>query len=94
LSENLNQNQNVWSASSLHPRLFFLDARGVFPLALCLLHWSRATFALALLSVSILWVLERLGMPPNASLHYLRALLAGSLRPAGDVRTWRVRSRF
>jgi hypothetical protein len=46
------------------------------------------------LSVLFLLALDKLGMPVNACLGWLRVCIAGRLRPAAETSTFRKRSRF
>jgi hypothetical protein len=86
--------QSDWRYTALTPRFFSVDARAIFPLGLWFLHWSKLTFTVALISIIALVVLERLHMPLQVCVLYLRVLLVGSVRPAHDTFTFRVRSRF
>jgi intracellular multiplication protein IcmT len=88
------QDNAPWCHTALVPRLFCLDARAVFPLGIWLLHWSKTTFAIALISVLFLLALERIGLPLDACLGYFRVLLVGRLRPATDLWELRKRSLF
>jgi intracellular multiplication protein IcmT len=83
-----------WRYTALTPKLFFLDARAVFPLGLWLLHWSDATFAAALISVAFLIATDKLGLPLSVAPARVRMMLVGRLRPAGDTLLFRRRSRF
>jgi hypothetical protein len=83
-----------WSYTALRPRFFMFDARLVFPLGLWLLHWSWATFALALASAVLFMALERRGIPLDTALLMARARLAGPERPAVQLSVLRRRCRY
>jgi hypothetical protein len=63
-------------------------------LGLFLLHWSILTFAIALVSILILLILDRFGLPVNVALLYLRSFLAGTIRPALETSLIRRRCQY
>jgi intracellular multiplication protein IcmT len=84
-----------WAFSAKRPRLWILDARAVFPIGLCLIHWSLWTFFAAGAAVAVLALLERAGLPPGTALLRLRSVcLWGPYRPSGSLYRLRRRSRY
>ena len=45
----------LWRDTGLTPKIFILDARAIFPLALWLFHWSWWTAAIACLGIVALF---------------------------------------
>ncbi|MDR2354418.1 MAG: IcmT/TraK family protein [Deltaproteobacteria bacterium] len=90
----MREDYEIYSFSAIRPKFFFLDARAIFPLGLFLLHWSILTFAIALVSILILLILDRFGLPVNVALLYLRSFLAGTIRPALETSLIRRRCQY
>lgn len=82
-----------WAWTAVQARLGPVDARGLGPLGLCLLHWTYLTLFLALTAVLALWLLERRGLTVRTVRPYLTALLAGPERPVTDAARFRQRCR-
>lgn len=84
-----------WRYSAIQARFFGIDATAGLPLLLTIIHLRQWTFYLALACVIVLFLFERRGMTPLASLLYARARLAqwigGGRRPVGHPLefTWR-----
>ena len=49
----------LWRDTALTPKIFILDARAVFPLALWLFHWAWWTAGLALAAIVALYLVQR-----------------------------------
>ena len=49
----------LWRDTALTPKIFMLDARAVFPLALWLFHWAWWTAGLALAAIVALYLVHR-----------------------------------
>ena len=56
----------LWRDTALTPKIFILDARAVFPLALWLFHWAYWTACVALIGIVALYLVQRTGMTPLA----------------------------
>jgi hypothetical protein len=82
-----------WAWTAVQARFGPIDARGLGPLGLYLLHWTYLTLFLALAAVLALWLLERRGLTVRTIWPYLRALLVGPERPVTDVTRFRQRCR-
>lgn len=48
----------LWRDTGLTPKIFILDARAIFPLALWLFHWSWWTAAIACLGIVALFFVQ------------------------------------
>ncbi|MDR2422814.1 MAG: IcmT/TraK family protein [Deltaproteobacteria bacterium] len=83
-----------WAWSAKKARLFFIDARAIFPITLWLLRWSWATLLLAIVSILALALLARRGITLNSAFPLIKAKLVGSEREAFDPRRFRERCRF
>ena len=54
----------LWRDTALTPKIFILNARAVFPLALWLFHWAWWTAGLAFTAIVALYLVQRTGMTP------------------------------
>jgi intracellular multiplication protein IcmT len=85
----------LWRDTAIPPKIFILDARAVFPLALWLFHWAWWTFGLAVVCMGGLYLVQRTGMTPIACMRAMRVALLGKRR---ETRTnelqWRKRCRW
>lgn len=79
----------AWRETARNPRLWGIDARGMYPLVFLGLHISEITFFTAVLSIAFLWLAERMGYSPEVLMRRLRSRLAGKRRPAVDPASWR-----
>lgn len=70
----------LWRDTGLTPKIFILDARAIFPLALWLFHWSWWTAAIACLGIVALFFVQRSGMSPLACLRAIRTAFMGRRR--------------
>jgi intracellular multiplication protein IcmT len=85
----------LWRDTGIAPKIFILDARAVFPLALWLFHWAWWTAALALASMVVLYLVQRTGMSPMACLRALRVAFLGKRRETRcNESQWRKRCRW
>jgi intracellular multiplication protein IcmT len=82
-----------WAWTAVRPRLFWLDARSVFPLLLWLVHWSWWTLTVALASLALLTFLERRGLTLPSVWPLVRLLITGAERPVEERRRLRIRCR-
>ena len=57
----------LWRDTGLTPKIFILDARAIFPLALWLFHWSWWTAAIACLGIVALFFVH--GQTPGDQIH-------------------------
>lgn len=71
-----------WRDSARSPMLYFVDARAVFPIALCLLHLRVWTISLALAVTIFLTVLNYYGFSVAVFGRWLRTLLGGRRKSA------------
>lgn len=85
----------LWRDTGLSPKLFILDARAVFPIALWLFHWAWWTAIIATLCMIALYLVQRTGMTPLACFRALRVAMMGKRRETrfGEAQ-WRVRCRW
>lgn len=58
----------LWRDTGLTPKIFILDARAVFPVAIWLFHWTWWTGMIAGAGVIGLYLVQRTGMSPMACL--------------------------
>ncbi len=73
--------QVLWRNTSIFPKLFFLDARAVFPILIFLFHWANWTFAIAVICIALLIFLEKRGLTANIGLRFLKLyILNGKYR--------------
>jgi hypothetical protein len=61
---------------------------------LWLLHWSWWTLGLALGGVAGLALMDLAGLTPESSLHRLRSLLVGEIRPLVEKEIYRRRAHW
>ena len=92
---NLMNGEVLWRDTGLTPKIFILDARAIFPLALWLFHWSWWTAAIACLGIVALFFVQRSGMSPLACLRAIRTAFMGRRRETRYTETlWRKRCRW
>lgn len=85
----------LWRDTALTPKIFILDARAVFPLALWLFHWAWWTAGLAFTAIAALYLVQRTGMTPLACLRAIRTAFLGRCRETRYHETqWRKRCRW
>ena len=85
----------LWRDTGIAPKIFILDARAIFPLALWLFHWSYWTAAIAAVGVMILYMVQRTGMSPLACCRAIRvAYLGGRRETRNNEVQWRKRCRW
>ena len=85
----------LWRDTGLAPKIFILDARAVFPLALWLFHWSWWTAGIALTCIVLLYLVQRTGMSPMACVRAIRVALLGKRRETrSNEQQWRKRCRW
>ena len=70
----------LWRDTGLTPKIFILDARAVFPVAIWLFHWTWWTAMIAGAGVIGLYLVQRTGMSPMACLRAIRVRLLGTRR--------------
>ena len=66
-----------WRDSARSPRLFFFDAKAIFPFMLLMLHIEWWTFFIALATAIFLTIIGRYGFTVEVFLRWLRSTLAG-----------------
>jgi len=71
-----------WRDSAREPRLFFIDAKAVFPMLLFLMHIRWWTFIVATMVVLFFTTLNRFGFSMVVFLRWLRSVLAGRRKMA------------
>ena len=76
----------LWRDTGLTPKIFILDARAIFPLALWLFHWSWWTAAIACLGIVALFFVQRSGMSPLACLRAIRTAFMGRRREINNLK--------
>lgn len=85
----------LWRDTALTPKIFILDARAVFPLALWLFHWAWWTACVAMVGIVILYLVQRTGMTPLACFRALRVGFMGKRRETLlNEGHWRQRCRW
>ena len=85
----------LWRDTGIPPKIFMLDARAIFPLALWLFHWAYWTAGVAITGVVILYIVQRSGMSPMACLRGLRVAFMGKRRETRmHELQWRKRCRW
>lgn len=88
-------NTVLWRDTGLAPKLFIVDARAIYPLALWLFHWSWWTAGIAFLGIIVLYLVQRTGMTPLACFRTLRVALMGKRRETRSTEVqWRKRCRW
>ncbi len=85
----------LWRDTALTPKIFILDARAVFPIALWLFHWAWWTAGIAIAAIAGLYLVQRTGMTPIACLRALRVACLGRRRETriNEIQ-WRKRCRW
>jgi intracellular multiplication protein IcmT len=71
-----------WRDSARYPKLFFIDARAVFPVFFCLLHIKLWTISVALFFTIFFSILNYYGFTVAVFGRWLRAKLAGRRKVA------------
>jgi len=85
----------LWRDTALTPKIFILDARAVFPLALWLFHWAYWTACVAVIGIVALYLVQRTGMTPLACARALRVAFMGNRRETRHNEAhWRQRCRW
>jgi intracellular multiplication protein IcmT len=85
----------LWRDTGIAPKIFILDARAVFPLALWLFHWAWWTAGIAVTAMLVLYLVQRTGMSPLACCRALRVAFLGGRRETRNNETqWRKRCRW
>ena len=85
----------LWRDTGITPKIFILDARAVFPLALWLFHWTYWTAAIAFTGITVLYLVQRTGMSPLACARAIRVAFMGSRRETrSNEIQWRKRCRW
>lgn len=85
----------LWRDTALTPKIFILDARAVFPLALWLFHWAYWTACVAVIGIVALYLVQRTGMTPLACARALRVAFMGRRRETTQSEVqWRQRCRW
>ncbi len=85
----------LWRDTGFAPKIFILDARAVFPLALWLFHWAWWTAAIAFVCVVLLYLVQRTGMSPLACARAIRVACMGTRRETRcNEGQWRQRCRW
>lgn len=85
----------LWRDTALTPKIFILDARAVFPLALWLFHWAWWTAGLAFTAIIALYLVQRTEMTPLACFRAIRVACMGRRRETrNNENQWRKRCRW
>lgn len=85
----------LWRDTGIAPKIFILDARAIFPLALWLFHWAWWTAGIAAGAMLILYLVQRTGMSPLACCRALRVTFLGRRRETrSNENQWRKRCRW
>ncbi len=85
----------LWRDTGITPKFFILDARVIFPICLWLFHWAFWTLYVALVSILILYLVQRTGMTPLACLRSIQVSLLGKRRETRLHEVlWRKRCRW
>ena len=78
-----------WRNTQKPARFYMLDARSFAALFLFLMHAKLWTFAFAVTTMVVFWLLEGRGLTYEASLRGLRSWFFGSKRPSNNRRARR-----
>lgn len=73
-----------WRDSAREPKLFILDARAAFPVLVCFLiptHWW--SWIVAFVTITFLYILERLKMPLVVALRVAKGWISGKFKTRG-----------
>ena len=85
----------LWRDTGLTPKILFLDARAIFPLALWLFHWAWWTAGIATAVILLLYLVQRTGMTPVACVRTIRVACMGARRETRQNETqWCKRCRW
>lgn len=85
----------LWRDTALQPKIGPLNASAVFPVMLWVFHWAWWTFWVAIISIVILFLIQRTGMSATGCLLSLRCLLIGRRRVVRVTASmWRKRCRW
>ena len=85
----------LWRDTGIAPKIFILDARAIFPLALWIFHWAYWTAAIAAAGVILLYLVQRTGMSPLACFRAIRMAFIGRRRETrSNELQWRKRCRW
>ncbi|WP_291447907.1 IcmT/TraK family protein [Desulfovibrio sp.] len=85
----------LWRDTGIAPKIFILDARAIFPLALWLFHWAYWTAGIAVAGMLILYLVQRTGMSPLSCFRALRVAYLGRRRETRNNEIqWRKRCRW
>lgn len=71
-----------WRDSARYPKLFFVDARVVFPVIFCLLHLRLWTIGVALAFTIFFAILDYYGFTAVVFARWVRSTLAGRRKVA------------
>lgn len=82
----------MWRDTGITTRFFFLDAQCFVMLIPFLVHMSKLTMWISLLSILFFGIIERRGISPIIALRMLRTKINGRIRPAADTQNFRIRS--
>ena len=74
-----------WRDSARYPKLFFLDARAIFPIIIFLLHITLWTFIVAMIGIISFSMLMRFGFTLGVFGRWMRSFIAG---PRKTARPW------
>lgn len=83
-----------WRETARTPRFFFLDARTLVPIFIFLMHMRLWTLAVAVISIALFTVLERLGYDLNVLFRVVRTRMIDKHRPINSANMWRRRCRM
>lgn len=83
----------IWRNSAIFPKLFFLDARAIFPIFLFALHWAKWTFALSVVCIAILVILEKRGLTVSVALRFLKMYLLNGKKRRTHLTATTIRKR-
>lgn len=85
----------LWRDTGLTPKIFILDARAIFPVAIWLFHWALWTGIIAGVGVVGLYLVQRSGMSPMACVRAMRVKILGTRRETRQTEVqWRRRCRW
>ncbi len=85
----------LWRDTGLSPKIFIMDARAIFPLALWLFHWAWWTFTIAVVGIVLLYMVQCTGMTPMACFRAIRLACLGKRRETRMTEIqWRKRCRW
>ena len=84
----------MWRNTALKPKIFFMDANALFPMAIWAFHMRVWTLCIAAAGVVTFIILGRWNLTPLSCMRIIRCRLIGPYRPVEDRLIFRQRTRW